>query len=224
LEFQDFLKTTGAKPAVLDFATAKQPSKPGFTVGNERLTLKPTGNCVMLRIRHSVIGLATLALAGCTSSSTPSWLSSTPPPPPTMALQFDSVPQGADVRTADGQTCKTPCTLAVPTTSQSVSFAMNGFTPQSVPVQVAEGSNPPQFQPNPVMVSLQSLPKPAKPKPHKPKPKVAARSKTAPGQPSIAAPEPAGPQDNVFPPPPQQMPAQQDNSFPPPPPPPSGQQ
>jgi hypothetical protein len=178
----------------------------------------------MLRIRHSVIGLAVLALAGCTSSSTPSWLSSTPPPPPTQALQFDSVPQGADVRTADGQTCKTPCTLAVPTISQSVSFAMNGFTPESVPVQVAQGSNPPQLQPNPVAVSLQPLPKPAAPKPHKPKPKV-AKPRTAPGQPSIAAPEPASgaPQDNVFPAPPP-MPAQQDNSFPPPPPPPSGQQ
>jgi hypothetical protein len=185
----------------------------------------------MLRIRFvaaitPVISLAGLALAGCSSTSLPSWLQTTPPPPPTQALQFNSQPQGADVRTADGQTCKTPCTLAVPVQIQTVSFAMIGFVSQSVPVQVAQGSDPPQLQPNPVEASLQALPKPAaKPKPHKPKPKVAAKSKSG-TSPSITAPEPssAAPQDNVFPAPPP-VPAQQDNSFPPPPPaPPSGSQ
>lgn len=180
----------------------------------------------MFRIRavgalSSIAGFAGLVLAGCsgTSSSLPSWLQTTPPPPPTQSLQFDSQPPGADVRTADGQTCKTPCTLAVPVQTQTVSFGMNGFVPQSVPVQVAPGSDPPQLQPNPVLASLQALPKPAaKPKPHKPKPKVAAKPSVSP-TPSIAAPEPtsAAPQDNVFPPPPP-MPAQQDNAFPPPPP------
>jgi hypothetical protein len=173
-----------------------------------------------------VIGLAGLALAGCSSANTPSWLTTTPPPPATQSLQFNSLPQGADVRTADGQTCKTPCTLAVPVTAQSVSFVMTGFVPQSVPIQVAQGSDPAQLQPNPVEASLQALPKPAaKPKPHK-KPKVAAKPRSS-TSPSIAAPEPSSgaPQDNVFPAPPP-MPAQQDNSFPPPPPPaqPSGQQ
>jgi hypothetical protein len=184
----------------------------------------------MLRIRvvaaiTPVIGLAGLALAGCSSANspswTPSWMTTTPPPPPTQALQFNSLPQGADVRTADGQTCKTPCTLSVPVTTQTMSFVMTGFVPQSVPVQVAQGSDPPQLQPNPVEASLQALPKPAaKPKPHKPKPKP-----TASGSPSIANPEPASgaPQDNAFPPPPPMQP-QQDNSFPPPPAPPSGQQ
>jgi hypothetical protein len=185
----------------------------------------------MLRIRFvaaitPVICLAGLALAGCSSANTPSWLTTTPPPPATQALQFDSQPQGADVRTMDGQTCKTPCTLPVPVTAQSVSFGMTGFLPQSVPIQVAQGSDPPQLQPNPVQASLQALPKPAaKPKPHKPKPKVAGKPKPG-ASPSIAAPEPssAAPQDNVFPAPPS-MPAQQDNSFPPPPPaPPSGSQ
>jgi hypothetical protein len=183
----------------------------------------------MLRIRfvaaiRPVIGLAGLALAGCSSANTPSWLTTTPPPPATQALQFNSLPQGADVRTADGQTCKTPCTLAVPVTAQSASFVMTGFVPQSVPIQVAQGSDPPQLQPNPVEASLQALPKPAaKPKPRK-KPKVAAKPGSA-ASPSIAAPEPssAAPQDNVFPAPPP-MPAQQDNSFPPPPAQPSGSQ
>lgn len=168
----------------------------------------------------SILGIAGLALAGCsgTSSSLPSWLQTTPPPPPTQSLQLNSQPQGADVRTADGQTCKTPCTLAVPVQTQTVSFAMNGFVPQSVPVQVAPGSDPAQLQPNPLLASLQALPKPVtKPKPHKPKPKVAGKPRVSP-TPSIAAPEPASaaPQDNVFPPPPP-MPAQQDNAFPPPP-------
>ena len=206
-------------------ASPALPSQPGGLRCSAMLRMRAVG------VLTSIIGIAGLALAGCsgTSSSLPSWLQTTPPPPTTQSLQFDSQPQGADVRTADGQTCKTPCTLAVPVQTQTVSFAMNGFVPQSVPVQVAPGSDPAQLQPNPVLASLQSLQKPVtKPKPHKPK--VAGKPRVSP-TPSIAAPEPASaaPQDNVFPPPPPMQP-QQDNSFPPPPGPPrqpspsSGQQ
>jgi hypothetical protein len=190
--------------------------RPAYSRATTALPFRALGlRCdAMSRIRvvgalASVAGLAGFVLAGCsgTSSSLPSWLQTTPPPPPTQSLQFDSQPPGADVRTADGQTCKTPCTLAVPVQTQTVSFGMNGFVPQSVPVQVAAGSNPPQLQPNPVLASLQALPSPStgKPKPHKPKPKVAAKPPRVSPNPSIAAPEPASaapPQDNVFPPPP----------------------
>src|ERR1700724_3528578 len=92
----------------------------------------------MLRVRHivtaSVVALAT-ALAGCSGSSLsmPDWMSFHSSPPPPTALQFESDPPGADVRTAQGQTCLTPCSLTVPPENQSVSFAKTGYPPQNAP-------------------------------------------------------------------------------------------
>lgn len=177
-----------------------------------RARLIPAASLVVL----ACIGIA---LAGCTSASAPSWVPSwltiKPPPPPTVTLQFESAPAGADVHTVDGQTCKTPCSLALPLTTQAVSFSLPGYLPQSVSVEVAQ-SGEPNFQPNPVQVTLQTTPKPAaKPKPHKPK--VAATTKPPKAKPAMAAPA-APEQDSSFPPPP--PPAQfaaPSSPFPPPP-------
>lgn len=157
------------------------------------------------------LGMAGLALAGCSSASAPSWLQTTPPPPQTQALQFESQPAGADVHTAAGQTCRTPCSLAVPVTNQSVDFALNGYTPQTIQVGVHEpehslfSSPPPDLVPNPVRAIFQAAPPPAR-KIVKPKSQsVAVRPRPAtPQQPSIVAPEPrsAPMQDSAFPPPP----------------------
>lgn len=183
----------------------------------------------MLRARlipaasFAILGVVGIALAGCSSASTPSWMPSwlaiKPPPPSTQALQFESEPPGADVHTVDGQTCRTPCSLALPLTTQSVSFGLNGYLPQTVPIEVAQ-SGEPKFQPNPVQVTLQAEKPAAKPKPHKAHvtaknaPKPVARPPLA-QQPSIMAPESAAPQDNAFPPPPRM--ASPSSPFPPPP-------
>jgi len=177
----------------------------------------------MLRVR--LIAAATFAtactvLAGCSSTSVPSWLQTTPPPPPTQALTFQSLPLGADVRTADGQTCKTPCSLTLPLTAQSINFSLNAYLPQTVSVQV-QPSDSPTFVPNPVMATLQSAapPKP-KPKPHKPKPKTAAKSvaptSAAPGQDSAFPPPPMPAASSPYPAPPPMQPAAP-SPFPPPP-------
>ncbi len=145
----------------------------------------------MYRVRLVAAAAAALgtALSGCSGSSVsmPDWLTIKPPPPATQALQFESQPPGADVRTAQGQTCKTPCSLALPLTSQSVTFAMKGYEPQTVPIEVHqpehvafETSTPPaDFSPNPVEVSLlaarKKSPGRAKPKPGK----TAGRTRTA---------------------------------------------
>jgi PEGA domain len=155
----------------------------------------------MLRVRFvaAVVGMGS-ALAGCSSSSAPSWVPSwMTVAPPTQALQFESQPPGADVRAAQGQTCKTPCALALPLTNQTVTFAMNGYLPQTVPVEVHDSS---AFAPNPVEVTLQSSTPPKPVKPLKPKPKTAERTMTAA---RTTAPHPTAappPQDNAFPPPP----------------------
>jgi hypothetical protein len=159
----------------------------------------------MLRVRlivtASIVALAP-ALAGC-SSSLPDWMSFKSSPPPPTALQFESDPPGVDVRTAQGQTCLTPCSLTVPPENQSVSFAKNGYLPQTVQVTVRMPEHgmfdnpPPDIQPNPVAVVLQPAPASHKlaPRP-KPKPhKTAARA---------SAPPPPPPGGSPFPPPPGQ--------------------
>jgi PEGA domain len=172
----------------------------------------------------AVFALST-AVAGCSSSGSTSDMFKPSPPPP-QVLQFQSVPAGANVQTAQGQTCSTPCSLAVPVTSQAVSFSLNGYAPQTIQLSVhqAEGSlfstPPPDLIPNPVVAALQALPPPPPRKVVKPRPrKTVARPRPAasmsgPTQPSIAAPEQAPAQDNVFPPPPPTS----ASPFPPPPP------
>ena len=110
-------------------------------------------------------------ITGCSgsSSSLSEWLSSKPSPPPLQTLQLRSQPPGADVRTAKGQTCQTPCSLQVPPEGQSVTFAKDGFAPQTVQVSVADRTDhslfaknsPPALNPNPVEVALQAIPKPS---------------------------------------------------------------
>jgi hypothetical protein len=117
------------------------------------------------------------ALAGCASVMpsmpgwmTPDWMSSKPSAPPMQSLRFESDPPGAEVRTAQGLTCKTPCELMVPSVIQPVSIAKKGFASQTVQVSVGDPpkhsfweSPPPALAPNPVQVVLTPLRHPAKP-------------------------------------------------------------
>ena len=184
----------------------------------------------MLRVR--LFAAATIAmgaaLAGCSSSGSSDLFKPSPPPP--QVLQFQSVPAGANVQTAQGQTCSTPCSLAVPVTAQAVAFSLNGYVPQTVQLAVHQppgslfSSPPPDLVPNPVVATLQAVPPPPPRKVVKPRPrKIVAGPKSAapkpasisgPTQPSIAAPEQAPSQDNAFPPPPQMN---SPSPFPPPP-------
>ena len=158
---------------------------------------------VRLIVTASVVALAT-ALAGCSGSSLsmPDWMSFHSSPPPPTALQFESDPPGADVRTAQGQTCLTPCSLTVPPENQSVSFAKNGYLPQTVQVTVRMPEHsmfenpPPDIQPNPVAVVLQPAPPPRRMAPRPKAHKTAARA-SAPSPPQQ---QPAG--GSPFPPPP----------------------
>src|SRR5258708_19452470 len=85
--------------------------------------------------RVIAIAAAGLSLAGCSSFS----MDYFKPAPPTMQVQIESNPPGADARTSLGQNCKTPCsvTLAVPEGGGfTVSYAMPRFQPATVPVQI----------------------------------------------------------------------------------------
>jgi hypothetical protein len=144
-------------------------------------------------------------LAACSSISTSSlnFMKSTPS---SEALRIESEPPGAEARTSSGQSCRTPCELAVQTSGEiSVTLALNGFQPQTVSVR-PEAPAPaerdseiapagPRLAPNPIYVELQPAlaappaKKPVAPKKKKPVTTAARTAATAPV--TAAAPPPA---------------------------------
>lgn len=118
--------------------------------------------------------------------------------PATEVLRIESEPPGADARTSQGQTCRTPCELSVPTTNEvAVTVAMNGYQSQTLPVRVDGSGGDSQLQPNPLYVELQPA-APVKPEKPAPAPKkknsAAASAPAAPKtQGQAAAPAPAAP-------------------------------
>jgi hypothetical protein len=115
-----------------------------------------------------VIAAASLGLAGCTSLSSFS-LDSLKPAPPTMNVQLDSMPPGADARTSLGSGCKTPCSVQVTADGDfSVTYTLNKFQPLTIPVQVTrvpgDFTTPATLtaDPNPVVGELQPV-RPVKP-------------------------------------------------------------
>jgi hypothetical protein len=128
--------------------------------------------------RVIAIALAGYSLAGCSSLSFDAFK----PTPPTVQVQLDSVPPGADARTSLGPGCKTPCSVAVsaPDSGFSVAYTLNKFQPATIPVQVAripgDFSTPASttLDPNPVVAELQ---------PAGPPPRASARKKMLPKKP-----------------------------------------
>jgi hypothetical protein len=147
--------------------------------------------------RVIAIAVAGASLAGCSSFS----FDSLRPAPPTVQIQLESVPSGADATTSLGPGCKTPCSLAVPAPDSgfSVTYTLNRFQPVTVPVQVTripgDFSTPAStaVDPNPLVAEL----RPAGPpkaerkmlRPKKPKGVAAA----PPGGSPFPAPPPAPP-------------------------------
>jgi hypothetical protein len=146
--------------------------------------------------RVIVVAVAGLSLGGCSSFSLDAFKST----PPTVQVQLDSTPQGADARTTLGPGCKTPCSVALqlPDTGFSVTYTLNKFQTVTVPVQIIR--TPGDFvtpatatvDPNPVVAELQPSGPPPRPhkmlRPKKPKPPKAA-----------AAPAGAAPAGSPFP-------------------------
>ncbi|MEH2509522.1 hypothetical protein V1291_000876 [Nitrobacteraceae bacterium AZCC 1564] len=174
-------------------------------LGDLRLAALLDG-CTMRKI---VVVAAGLGLAGCSSFSTPEMFKSAPP---TVTVQLESQPAGAEARTSGGQTCQTPCSLSVPAEGDfTVTFSLPKYTPETIPVQVVRqqqdgltgSSVPATVDPNPVYAELQPAPaagrksKVAKAAPRPKKPK-AAPAAAAPAE----APPPPADGSSPFPPPP----------------------
>lgn len=139
-----------------------------------------------------------LALAAC--SSTPDWmnLDAMKPAPIMDTVRFESEPPGAEAKTSTGQTCRTPCALALPVNSPlTVTFTLNGYQPESETIEpITMTDSPPGLRPNPVVVELTPAPPPPKQvkKPAPPKKKPAAKPAAARAKPAAPAPMSAAPQ------------------------------
>jgi hypothetical protein len=155
--------------------------------------------------RVIVIAVAGASVAGCSSFSSFS-LDSFKSAPPTVQVQLDSVPPGADARTSVGPGCKTPCSVAVPVPDAgfAVTYTLNKFQTATIPVQVihlpGDFSTPAStsVDPNPVVAELQPAGPPPRAvrktvlKPKKPKPPKGAAPAGSPF-PEPGAPPPAAP-------------------------------
>lgn len=122
--------------------------------------------------------------------------------PPTVQVQLDSTPQGADAKTSLGPSCKTPCTVSVTPPENggfSVTYTLDKYEPATVPVNVVHVAgdittpSSTNIDPNPVVGELQpSAPPPKHKRAVRRKPKTAAAAPAAdgasPGQ-TAAAPQ-----------------------------------
>jgi len=126
---------------------------------------------------------AALGLAACSSN-----LDALKPSPIMDAVRFESEPPGAEAKTSNGQTCRTPCALALPVSAPlTVTFTLKGYQPETEDIEpIAMTGNPTQLRPNPVVVEITPAP-PAPKSVKKPAPKKKTSAKPA----TTRAPAPA---------------------------------
>ena len=167
--------------------------------------------------RFVVIAACGLSLSAC--SSLPNWMQFDLPKgaPAGNTMQFESEPAGAEARTSSGQTCRTPCSLAVSGAEVSVTFTLQGYQPQTVPVKAVTSTDVgpdgetgmQRLVPNPVFVELAPAgaaprrPGPAPVAAAKPKPRPKPKPVTTSQAPRSSAPQAMAPS----PPPPEAAPA-----------------
>jgi hypothetical protein len=134
----------------------------------------------------AVIGSAA-ALAACSSD-----MAGFKSGPFLDTISLESEPPGAEAKASNGQTCRTPCSLALPAdASMSITFSLNGYQPETEKLDaITSTGEPPRLRPNPVVVELSPAAPSAKKKSTKPvarKPAAAPKTSAAPPPPPIAA-------------------------------------
>jgi hypothetical protein len=146
--------------------------------------------------RIIVLAACALSLAGCTS-----WIPSFDLGSGGYVAEvvLESEPPGAEARTSLSQSCRTPCRLSFETRGDfTVTYSLEGFIPQSVPVQVRRPGDTRfdpgavttlQLVPNPVTVVLEAAPPPPKPVRRRAakRPVAAAPARPAPARPAAVA-------------------------------------
>jgi PEGA domain-containing protein len=176
-------------------------------------SIRSRGGSSMYRVL-AIIGGA-LALAGCSSTSEFGDVFKSGPVMDTVRLE--SEPPGADAKVSNGQTCKTPCALALPVDQPlTVTFSLPGYESQAEQLEVVNVvGTPPGLRPNPVIAQLTAAPSKPEAKKKKPARKPSAKkpvakkpaakpvaAKPAPAPAAAVAPAPAAPAPTFAPPPP----------------------
>jgi PEGA domain len=129
-----------------------------------------------------------LALAACSSMN----LDFLKPGPVLETVRFESQPPGAEAKVSNGQTCRTPCALALPASGPyTVTYTLSGYQPTTEQIEVVSmGDNSSRLEPNPVLIDLT----PAAPPPPVKKP-VARKRAAKPVAKRAPAPKPAAPSE-----------------------------
>ena len=144
--------------------------------------VKSLEGTVNMMYRVLAIAGGALALAACSSD----WasLDAFKSGPSLDTVSLESEPPGAEAKASNGQTCRTPCALALPVdAASSVTFTLNGYQPETERLEVIQTTGePPRLRPNPVVVELTPGSAPAAKKPAK---KPAAKKPAA--KPAAAA-------------------------------------
>ena len=138
----------------------------------------------------AVIGSA-LAIAACSSNSDWMDLDALKPGPSLDTVSLESEPPGAEAKASSGQTCRTPCALALPVdAASSVTFTLNGYQPETEKLEaITSTGEPPRLRPNPVVVELSPAAPTTAKKPLAKKP--AAKKSASTPKPAAAAAAPA---------------------------------
>jgi hypothetical protein len=116
------------------------------------------------------IVICSLGLASCSSFAMPSFDAFKPKPTTTLLL-IQSSPAGAEARASLGQTCRTPCTMQIGAADDfTVSFALNGYMPQTLTVHATMSGGGFMTAPSPVLnpASLLATLQPVTPQTQKP--------------------------------------------------------
>ena len=159
--------------------------------------------------RAIALVLSSAALSGC--GALPSVPSFNLPSfnAPGAPVHVTSIPPGAEASFAtDGQSCTTPCTLIAPNGmgTYNVSFKLNGYQPQSVPVRIAVNESSSMqsgdagtasntvITPDPVMAELEPFaPAAVKPPAARTKAKPATTTAATSAPPPVSSPPPPAP-------------------------------
>jgi hypothetical protein len=152
----------------------------------------------MRRVIAIALAGASASLGGCSSTSFSDYFKSTPP---TIQVQLESQPSGADAKTSIGPGCKTPCSVSVSTADSTftVSYALDKYEPTTVTVKVIKTpgdlttSATTATDPNPVFAELQPSGPPPKTRKMHPKRKPKPTAAAAPGGADSAFPNPNAP-------------------------------
>src|SRR5512135_2006354 len=94
--------------------------------------VKSLEGTVNMMYRVLAIAGGALALAACSSSSDWASLDVFKSGPSLDTVSLESEPPGAEAKASNGQTCRTPCALALPASAETtISFTLAGYQPDT---------------------------------------------------------------------------------------------